>query len=248
MTEPAKEKPTINDQLVLICGLSSTGKSASLRNIRNQQNWAYCNTEAGKRLPFKNKFKSFRIVDPRQVYEVFDHYYGNPENEGIIIDSMTFLMDMYETQLVLTSANTMKAWSDYQQFFKTLMQEKIASFSQPVIVTAHVKDVFDEKAMEYKTAVPVKGALSSTGIEAYFSTIVMCKRKSIADLEKYENDMLHITDEDRSLGFKHVFQTRLTPTTLGERIRSPLGLFSDKQTFIDNDCQILLDHLKDYYA
>lgn len=36
-----------NDQLVLIAGLSAAGKSASLRNIRNQENWFYMNTEAG---------------------------------------------------------------------------------------------------------------------------------------------------------------------------------------------------------
>lgn len=36
-----------NDQLVLICGQSATGKSASLRNIRNQENWMLLNTEAG---------------------------------------------------------------------------------------------------------------------------------------------------------------------------------------------------------
>ena len=36
-----------NDQLLLICGLSGTGKSASLRNIRNQEKWMYMNTEAG---------------------------------------------------------------------------------------------------------------------------------------------------------------------------------------------------------
>ena len=37
----------INTQLVLIVGYSASGKSASLRNIRNQENWFYMNTEAG---------------------------------------------------------------------------------------------------------------------------------------------------------------------------------------------------------
>lgn len=39
-----------NDQLILVSGFSGTGKSASLRNIRNQEKWLYLNTEAGKRL------------------------------------------------------------------------------------------------------------------------------------------------------------------------------------------------------
>ena len=52
------------DQLILISGFSSTGKSASLRNIRDQEDWIYMGTEAGKRLPFKNKFQTARITDP----------------------------------------------------------------------------------------------------------------------------------------------------------------------------------------
>lgn len=99
-----------NDQLILVCGYSATGKSASLRNIKNQEKWMYLNTEAGKRLPFKNKFKSFRITDPLQVIEAFEYATAHPDEiEGIIVDSLTFLMDMYESQYVLTASNTMKA-------------------------------------------------------------------------------------------------------------------------------------------
>lgn len=97
-----------NDQLVLICGYSTTGKSASLRNIPNQEKWMYLNTEAGKRLPFKNKFQQYRIEDPYQVMEAFD-FAATQDIDGIIIDSITFLMDMYETMYVLPAANTMKA-------------------------------------------------------------------------------------------------------------------------------------------
>lgn len=70
---------------------------------------------------------------------------------------------------------------------------------------------------------------------------------SLKDLEPYKNDMLHITEDEELLGFKYVYQTRLTKQTLGERIRSPMGMFSKEETFIDNDAQILLDHLEEYY-
>ena len=52
----------LNTQLVLISGMSATGKSASLRNLRNQEKWFYANCEAGKSLPFKNKFKDLRSL------------------------------------------------------------------------------------------------------------------------------------------------------------------------------------------
>lgn len=238
----------VNDQLILVCGYSATGKSASLRNIRNQNKWFYLNTEAGKRLPFKNNFQSFRIDDPLQVFEAFEVGTTDPNVEGIIVDSLTFLMDMYETQRVLTASNTMKAWGDYNQFFKKLMQEYVVRFNKPVIFTAHVMDTLDEKSMEMKTAVPIKGAARNNGVEAYFSTIVAAKKIAIKDLEEYDKSLLHISEDEELLGFKYVFQTRLTKKTLGERIRSPMGMFSKEQTFIDNDCQLLLDHLNNFYG
>jgi hypothetical protein len=240
-----------NDQLVLIAGFSSTGKSASLRNLRDQSNWLYLNCEAGKRLPFRNKFRDggHRISDPYQVYEAFDHATNDDTTiQGIIIDSLTFLMDMFESQYVLTSAKTMQAWGDFAQFFKVLMQQKVTIFGKPVIITAHLLDTLDEKAMEMRTSVPIKGSLKNNGVEAYFSTVVAAKKMTIKDLEPFQSNLLTITEEEHALGFKYVFQTRITRTTVGERIRSPMGLFAPNETFIDNDVQVLLDHLKRFYS
>jgi hypothetical protein len=239
-----------NDQLVLIGGYSAAGKSASLRNIRNQEKWMYLNCEAGKRLPFQNQFQNYRISDPLQVIEAFDYANTNPEKvDGIIVDSITFLLDMYESQYVLNSTNTMQAWGNFAQFFKTLMQEKVTLFGKPVLMTAHLLDTLDEKAMEMKTAVPVKGSLKNNGIEAYFSTVVEATRMSLKDLEPYRNNgLLNIDEDDELLGYKYCFQTRLTKTTVGKRIRSPMGMFTREQTFMDNDAQILLDHLHKFYG
>lgn len=241
----------INDQLILVSGYSATGKSASLRNIRNQEGWLYLNCEAGKRLPFKNKFDQYRIEDPYQVHEAFDYATSGEVKDtvkGIIIDSITFLMDMFETMYVINSANTMKSWGDFAQFFKILMQDKVTKFGKPVIIMAHVLDVYDEKAMEMKTSVPIKGSLKNNGLEAYFSTVVYAKKIAVKDLEKFGSKLLTITDEEKELGYKHVFQTRPTKTTVGERIRSPMGMFSKEQTYTDNDTQVLLDHLHNFYG
>jgi hypothetical protein len=235
-----------NTQLVLISGESASGKSASLMNLRDQPNWMYLNCEAGKRLPFRNRFDNYNVVDPYQVHEGLDHA-KTSNHAGVVIDTLTFLMDMYETQYVLPATNTMAAWGQYAQFFKIMMQEKVASLGKPVIIMGHVRDDLDEKAMEIKTKVPVKGALQNNGIEAYFSTVVSTKKVPISKLAAYENDLLHITEDDEMLGYKHVFQTRLTKETTGERIRSPIGLFTKAETYMDNDAQLLLDRLKEFY-
>ena len=99
----------INDQLVLIAGTSGTGKSASLMNIENPEGVIYCGTEAGKRLPFKSKFKRMTVTDPHQVLQAFDQAESMDDVHTIVVDSLTFLMDMYESMYVLPSTNTMKA-------------------------------------------------------------------------------------------------------------------------------------------
>jgi hypothetical protein len=237
-----------NDQLVLICGVSASGKSASLRNLRNQDKWLFMNTEAGKRLPFKNKFRSARVSDPYEVLQAFDYAIEHrDEVEGVIIDSLTFLMDQYESKYVLTSSNTMKAWSDFQQYFKTLMQDKVIKFGKPVLMIAHTLKILNESTGEFEVSVPIKGALKNNGIEAYFSTVIAAKKVPLKELMQYKNDMLHITEEDEAVGYKHVFQTKITKNTTGERIRSPMGLFSKEETYIDNDAQVLLDHLQSFY-
>ena len=48
MSDDVIEEPSVfNNQLVLVNGVSGSGKSASLRNIKNQEDWLYMNTESG---------------------------------------------------------------------------------------------------------------------------------------------------------------------------------------------------------
>ncbi len=98
-----------NDHLVLVGGMSATGKSLSLMNLRDHAGVLYLNCEAGKKLPFKNSFISKTITDPLQILEAFDWAETKPNIHTIVIDTLTYLMDMYESQYVLTSSNTMQA-------------------------------------------------------------------------------------------------------------------------------------------
>lgn len=238
---------TVNDFLLLISGASATGKSASLMNLKNPEGVIYLGTEAGKKLPFKSKFKEFVISDPLQILEGFDYAESQNDIHTIVIDSLTFLLDQYESQYVLKSANGMQAWNDFQQYFKNLMQKRVATSSKNVIFTAHTLTIYNETDMVMETKIPVKGALKNNGLESYFSINIMTVKKTIKDLEPYKSDMLNITPEEEALGFKYCFQTKLTKETINTRIRSPLGMFTTEQTFIDNDTQMVLDHLHNYY-
>jgi len=237
-----------NDNLVLISGASGTGKSASLMNIKEPEGVMYLNCEANKKLPFRSKFQEFNIIDPNQIYEAFDYAEGKNDIHTIVIDTLTYLMDMYETMYVLTATNTMKAWGDYAQYFKRLMQYYVAKSTKNVIILAHTRQIMNEADMVLETKVPIKGSLANQGIESYFSTVISTKKMPLNKLQDYQNDLLHITEDDEILGYKHVFQTRLTKDTVNERMRSPMGMWSRAETFIDNDVQLVIDRLHEFYG
>jgi len=235
-----------NDHLVLIAGKSATGKSFSLMPIKNPEGVMYLNCENNKKLPFKSKFQELSIIDPYQVYQAFTAA-EDMDVHTIVIDTLTYLMDMFETVHVIDSLNTMQAWGKYAQFMKKLMSQYVAKSTKNVIFLAHTMDILNEKEMSMETLVKVKGSLMNQGVESFFSTVISSKKMPVSALTDYDNNLLTITEEEKALGFKYVFQTKLTKETVNERIRSSLGLWSNKETYIDNDVQQVIEKLQNYY-
>ena len=238
----------MNDHLVLISGKTGTGKSASLMGLENPTGVLYLNCESGKKLPFKSQFMEKTIVDPLQIHEAFDYAETDTSIHTIVVDSLTFLMDMYESVYVIPSTNTMKAWGDFAQYFKKMMQQNVARSTKNVIFMAHVLDQLNEGEMIMETKVPIKGATKNNGVESYFSTVISTKKMPVLKLVDYTSDLITITPEEEALGFKYVFQTKITKETINERIRGPIGLFSTPETYMDNNAQLLLNRLHTYYS
>lgn len=98
------------NNVLLIAGKSATGKSASLSNLRDQEGVLYLNCESNKDLPFNHSFMSVTITDPMLVPQYIVQAESQSKIHTIVIDSLTFMMDQYESQYVLPSSNTMKMW------------------------------------------------------------------------------------------------------------------------------------------
>jgi hypothetical protein len=128
------------------------------------------------------------------------------------------------------------------------MQNHVANSKKRVIFLAHTADNMNESEMVMETKVPVKGALKNNGIESYFSVVIGSKKVSLKSLKEYKSDLLNVTPEEEMLGFKYVFQTKLTRETVHERLRGPLGMWTNGETFIDNNLQLVLDRLQTYYG
>ncbi len=248
MSDDTQELQTVNDFLVAVVGKSSTGKSASLMGITDPEGVAYANCEAGKKLPFRSKFKEIVITDPYQVIQLLQEVENMPEIHTVVIDSLSFLLEMFVSNYVIGSPNGMKAWGDFGQFVKNLFQQHVAASTKNVIFTSHTADKYNESELVSEVAMPVQGATKNVGLEAYFSLVIATKKVKLKELEKYKNKYLNITDEDQILGYKHVFQTRLTKETSNERLRGPMGMWSIQETYIDNNIQYVIERLREYYA
>lgn len=242
-----QEVKTVNDNLAFIVGETGTGKSMCLMGMQHDPGIMYLNCESGKKLPFKEKFLKTVITDPMDIYDAFDEAEKMDDIHTIVIDTATYMMNMFESVHVLGSDNTMTAWGDYAQFWKNLMQYYVAKSTKNVIILAHTAVVYDKEEMTNKVVVPVKGSLAKEGLESYFSFVISTKKMLIKDLKGYENSYLNITEEEEELGYKHVFQTRLTKETVNERIRGPFGMWDKSETYIDNNIGFVLERLKEYY-
>ena len=235
-----------NNNIILVSGASGTGKSACLRNLRDPKGVLYLCCENNKALPFANNFRVKNITDPYQVHQAFTYAETKDDIHTIVIDTATFLMDMFESNYVLGAADTQSMWGQYAQFFKVLMSTYVAKSTKKVIFLAHTADVINDDRVR-ETVVKVKGSLMARGLESYFTIVISTKVMELDDLKPFESDLLHISEDDEEDEFKHCFQTRLVKGSSKERIRSPMGMWTRKETYIDNDIQKVFDKLDNFY-
>jgi len=235
-----------NKNIVLVMGKPNMGKSASLMKMKNQDKMIYLNTDL-KELPFADNFISnIEVADANDVLGYIEQIESAEKVEGAVLDTITFLMSMYERQYVANATNGQKAWGDYGNFYREFIHA-IKSGTKDYAILAHEESFLNEQSHQMESKVPVKGSVGKTGVEADFTTILAAKQMPVSKLEEHANDLLHITDEEREDGLKYVFCTRVTKETAGEKMRSAIGLWDRKELYIDNDLEQVFQRLRDYY-
>ena len=239
----------MNKNVIMIMGKPNSGKSTSLRNMP-QGDMVYLNADL-KAVPFKDRFMlNVEIADAKDVLDYIDEIEQNGDVKGAALDTISFLMAMYERQYVTPYAGTktgQSAWGDYGNFYRDFIH-RIKSGSKSYVIMAHEDSTVNETTMMWESKVPVKGAVGRTGVEADFTTILSAKQMPLSKLKGYENDLLHITDEEKEDGVKYVFQTRINKDTTGEKMRAGMGLWNRNELFIDNDVTLVFDRLNEFYS
>jgi hypothetical protein len=250
-----------NKKTILIEGVSGSGKTSSFQDIpaELQKYVLFLNCE-GKELPFAHDMTEFRVTEPYQVHlalkriiegQPFKHKSGElitPQMVGL--DSFTFLMDMFVAQYVNTAEDTRGAWGDYATFIRTTMLDLVAKLHIPFLATTHILQNDDMENMEKVSRAAIQGGIGKgNGLEAYFTTVVYAKRMRMKDIKDFIEGatMLTISEEEEFDEKKHVFVTRPAKQHSGDRIKSPRGMFSPKDLYMDNSIPKLITHINDFY-
>lgn len=240
-----------NKNIVLVMGKPNTGKTSSLRNLP-QDKMVYLNADL-KETPFRDRFmQSVEIADARDVIEYIQQIESEPSATGAILDTITFLMAMYERQYVVPMSGTkagQSAWGDYGNFYREFIHA-IKSGTKDYAVFAHEDESLNEQAQMMESRVPIKGAVGKVGVEADFTTILRTQQIPVKKLDemKISNKLLTITDAEREDGVKYVFCTRITKETAGGKMRSAMGLWDRSELYIDNDMDLVFKRLRAYYS
>lgn len=222
-----------NNFIILVNGKYSSGKTASLRNLPMDKT-VILNCD-GKPLSFNGKpHKNIKIPSVDILMAGLKKLEEDEQCEYIVLDTLSFLMEMYETEKIYTLPKNqqMSAWTPYGQFFREMIHQMKRS-KKKIVVLCHTQSIYNESEMETEVKAYVKGSVGKIGVESHFSTVVGAKK---------------IRDESAQSGFRYVFQTAITKDTLNEGIRSPMGMWTEDELYIDNDVMLVFDKIKQYYG
>lgn len=235
-----------NNLAIAVVGGAGGGKTASLRNIPNQNKWLYINCEVNKPISFPNNFKEIVSTSSKQFMQALATGIKNVKCEGIIIDTFTSVLDMQEMHGKKTAEDGFKAWDAYRDFVLNTFQQYVANCNKPLIVLCHSelgKDARGRSAVQ----IAVKGSMSNRGIESFFTNIVYADCIDVDELEEYSNDCLTITDDEKADEVKYVFQTRKAGSGVTLPIRQTLNMWKRNEAFIDNDVMLVINRIKQTY-
>lgn len=228
-----------NSFLFCICGEAGSGKSTGLAHIKNQHKWLYLNCETNKALPFPHTFQERTIVNPLELATWLAKAVASPKIEGIIIDTLTGWLSALETSCN-RRFDGYEVWNEYKREVLKVFQDCLAKCEKPVFILTHVKQTTNMRGRP-TMQIPVQGSLRDLKIENFFTNILYSDVLDAEDVSEYKNPYL-VPDEDDEETY-YVYQTRKCSSGLGANVRSTKTLWTKDETFIANNCQVVLDKM-----
>jgi hypothetical protein len=240
-----------NNNIVLIVGKPSTGKSTSARCMDNPSGIVNLNCDM-KRTPFKNKYAlDIDINDPEELINgsnILAQCEGEDTVHTILLDTITYLMRSYKTMYIDEAHDGRAAWGNYQKYYNKLIHA-IKTGNKNYVIMAHIADSYNDKEMVTESNVVLQGAVGRLGMEGDFTTIVEAVSKPVTKkLLDMQHDLFQITEREQLDGIKYMFVTRRVKEHPTTKARSASDLWKDEEVYIDNNIQFLVNRINDYYG
>jgi len=214
------------DMTVLCCADSGCGKTSALRNL-DLSKVCYVNVDS-KPIPFKHAElnKNISLDSTQQLINGMEQIESDESIEYCVIDTITFLGDMFYTEHIENSSNGMKAWGDYKSYIlKIINMAKRSRINY--IFLAHAQDIYDDKEMVNKTFSRIQGSLKGGGLEGHFTYV-----------------LYNIVKPDADGMPEYLYLTNKTKGYVGVSAKTPFDMI---ETWIPNDITLFHDAVKAYH-
>jgi len=214
------------DTTVLCIADTGAGKTSALRNL-DLSKTAYINVDA-KPIPFKHNglYKNVNLESTQQLLNGMAQIEDDMQVEFAVIDTITFLGDMFFSEFVENSTNGMKAWADYKSYvLKVINMAKRSRINY--IILAHAQDIYDDKEMVNKTFARIQGSLKGGGLEGHFTYV-----------------LYNIVKPDSEGLPEYLYLTNKTKGYVGVSAKTPFDMID---TWIPNDITLFHKAVADYH-
>lgn len=216
------------DKTILIIGSTGTGKTSSLRNL-DLSKTVYINVDE-KMLPFRSKdlYKQVKLKNTQQLLNGMEATEEDPQVDFVVVDTLTFLGDMYFAEHIENASNTMAGWGNYKSYILKVLNAAKKS-KKHYIFLCHDLDVYDEKEMVTKTFGKIQGSLKGGGLEQHFTFVLYTQ----------------VVKGDGGMP-KYVFQTNKAVGNIGVSAKTPFGIFEEPYTDT-NDLVEVYKQIDEFY-
>lgn len=209
---------------VLLVGASGRGKTYSFRNM-DRNKTGFINVE-NKPLPFKGTFKHMLgVTKSSDVLTFIASACNHPEIDCIVIDSFSAYIDM----LMLEARATKVGWDIMNHYNENIgkFNDAVKKANKEVFVTAHYEIITDEVANLKERRTKTKGKEWEGVIEKDYTIVLFAEAKVEFGEEKP----------------KHFFTLYNDGTSSA---KTPPGIFDEGLTKIDNDCNLVLQKIREF--
>jgi len=217
----------MNKKCILLNAPSGMGKTSALRNL-DFSKYIYLNLDGKSELPFGGEDEFFKFITPERGIDVIASLEALEESEaeGIIVDTLSFLVMMLEQELVLDEDNGYQGWADYAEALKKILVFANNKSKKNWIFLSHTQEGVNNNTQAF-----CKGSVKNISIEAWFSTV----------LELYTYDLAEPNVFGSVIGYG--FLTKKTIDNRKTSAKSPIGMFPKDGRIRNNDLDLVLRRL-----